>query len=255
MTDFFADRKDLRDRSILVLGDIHGNFEAYSAATKFADDNKLFIVSLGDIVDYGAASAAVIWDFAGRVNRGDALMILGNHERKMTKYFTQVAAGNVRVQIGKAQQATIDSFEGRTEIIARFQNLCAASSGIVKIGKTVFTHGAISARFWFTDPDKVSNNRVIENDAFFGQIIPHQRADDGFPVRIYDWVNAIPADFTVMVGHDPRSFGTPFVDTNKDGGKAVFLDTGCSKVNLKTGEVGHLSGAVLKDGAFTLVEF
>jgi hypothetical protein len=58
---------------------------------------------------------------------------------------------------------------------------------------------------------------------------------DGFPERLHDWVDRIPAGYTLYCGHDRRSTdGRPYVQEGALGGKAVFLDTGA-------GKGGHLS--------------
>ena len=71
--------------------------------------------------------------------------------------------------------------------------------------------------------------------------------EDGYPVRLYNWVDDIPMGKTVIVGHDMRPMFAknlltePLVVNNTNGGRAVFMDTGC-------GKGGKLSGAVyLKD--------
>jgi protein phosphatase len=57
----------------------------------------------------------------------------------------------------------------------------------------------------------------------------------GRPERLLNWVKVIPENVTVYCGHDRRSNdGRPYIRTNADGGKAVFMDTGA-------GKGGHLS--------------
>ena len=63
---------------------------------------------------------------------------------------------------------------------------------------------------------------------------------DGYPERIYNWVDRIPPRKTVVVGHDVRQTNEPLVVKGTEGGTAVFLDTGSSKDTIdKPG--GHLS--------------
>ncbi len=57
----------------------------------------------------------------------------------------------------------------------------------------------------------------------------------GKPERLLRWVEDIPANMTVYCGHDRRSAdGRPYIKTNRNGGRAIFLDTGA-------GKGGHLS--------------
>ena len=71
-----------------------------------------------------------------------------------------------------------------------------------------------------------------------GEMMP-----DGYPVRLYNWIEEVPVGKTVMVGHDRMPIHNvpitePMVKDNANGGKVVFLDTGC-------GKGGFLSGAVV----------
>jgi hypothetical protein len=74
----------------------------------------------------------------------------------------------------------------------------------------------------------------ILSRALFGQVTGRMQPD-GFPERLHDWVDRIPAGYTLYCGHDRRSTdGRPYVQEGALGGKAVFLDTGA-------GKGGHLS--------------
>lgn len=78
--------------------------------------------------------------------------------------------------------------------------------------------------------------------------------DDGYPVRLYNWIDEVPMGKTVIVGHDKMpiyniNITAPMIVTNKNGGRTVFMDTGC-------GKGGYLSGAVIvNDINFKLVDF
>jgi hypothetical protein len=59
---------------------------------------------------------------------------------------------------------------------------------------------------------------------------------------LYNWVDEIPMGRTVMVGHDRMPvfnvpITEPMVKTNSNGGKAIFIDTGCGKGGFLTGAV------------------
>jgi protein phosphatase len=57
----------------------------------------------------------------------------------------------------------------------------------------------------------------------------------GKPERLLRWVEDVPAGMIVYCGHDQRSTdGRPYIRTARNGGTAVFLDTGA-------GKGGHLS--------------
>ena len=70
--------------------------------------------------------------------------------------------------------------------------------------------------------------------------------NNGYPERLYNWVEKIPPRHTVVVGHAVLSVDEPVTKTGA-GGSAIFLDTGSSKdITFDNGSVepprrGHLS--------------
>ena len=65
--------------------------------------------------------------------------------------------------------------------------------------------------------------------ALYGQVTGRIRSD-GYPDRVHDWVDRIPADMMVVCGHDRRSKdGRPYVAQGAQGGRAVFTDCGAGK--------------------------
>jgi protein phosphatase len=102
-------------------------------------------------------------------------------------------------------------------------------------GRDFFVHGGFhSCMLYQPAPlfgDKVEGPLAR---ALFGQTTG-RRQPDGYPERLLDWVDRIPAGLTVYCGHDIRSTdGRPLTIRGAGGGRAVFLDTGA-------GKGGHLS--------------
>ena len=63
----------------------------------------------------------------------------------------------------------------------------------------------------------------------FGQVTGRMQPD-GYPERLHDWVDRLPAGIVVYCGHDRRSLdGRPYVHAGEAGGRAVFLDTGAEQ--------------------------
>jgi protein phosphatase len=79
----------------------------------------------------------------------------------------------------------------------------------------------------------INNPRLmgkLEGMALFGEIdTENPKREDGYPNRIYDWVDRIPATKRVMVGHDIRSTILPLFVKGAVGGEAYFMDTGSGK--------------------------
>lgn len=239
MPKFFEniEEKNISDdfAGLLVVGDIHGNIEAFTKAVNYATENNLYIVSLGDIVDYGSSSKECI-DLAKTLYDEKRIsIILGNHERKIHKYFIQNSEGHVRITIKPSIQATIDSFNNDKKSINNFMTLFSDMVNILKYKNVYFTHGALHDHIFQSS----EYNPVAYQYALFGEVDAKEpKRVDGYPSRIYEWVNKIPENISVYVGHDIRDYEKPFIDRS-----VVFLDTGSSKD-------GFLSGAVLNiDGS------
>jgi protein phosphatase len=115
-----------------------------------------------------------------------------------------------------------------------------------------FVHAASHPAIWETDPKigKTEKSRFIVGETV------NEIDEDGYPVRLYNWIEEIPAGKTVVVGHDRKpirnvAITSPMTVPNKNGGKAIFLDTGC-------GKGGFLSGVVVmadKTKKFNIVTY
>ena len=69
---------------------------------------------------------------------------------------------------------------------------------------------------------------------------------NGYPERLYNWVDRIPPRHRVVVGHAVLSVDAPVEKKGDEGGSAIFLDTGSSKdITFDNGNIepqrGHLS--------------
>ena len=223
-------------RGILVLGDVHGIMPPFEKAVRFASENNLYMVSLGDIVDYGPQSKAVTYLMKMLVDDNRASVILGNHEKKLQKYFVQKKEGEVRIKIKNSLQASIDSFTDEASIEAFFA-IHDQMANIMRFKNVYFTHGALH-RSVIDNGDQYS--ALGYQLALFGEVdntLPTRA--DGFPNRVFNWVNDIPEHVRVFVGHDIRSATEPVVH-----GNATFLDTGCGKEGVLHGAVLDHSGAL-----------
>ena len=225
---------------VLCIGDVHGNLEQFQNAVNYAQKNNMFIVSLGDLVDYGDNSKEIIILASNLVYYQNKMTIVeGNHEKKFAKWVKQSKEGNVRVKIKQALQASIDSFGNDEHAISVFMSLHSNMSNIIRFKNTFFTHGALD----YTIIDNPSYSPFAYQLSLFGEVdttLPPR--EDGFPNRVFNWVKKIPNEISVFVGHDIRSFDAPVVENN-----VFFIDTGCSKEEryAENPKKGFLSGAVL----------
>lgn len=217
--------------SLEVIGDVHGEFDAFKAIVDQALSNNRMILQLGDIVDYGPQTVKCLTLIYSLVMNGQAIMIIGNHERKFERYIKQYRDGAVKVKVTGGLAVTVEqldrlSTKKRTDFENKFLALMNHMRHHVVINDNLmFVHGSSTERMW-----KTRSNRLFgedENRAVFGQTDGFKA--DGFPNRIYTWVDEIPFSHIVYVGHDVRQTTEPLIHQGNSGGTAIFLDTGSSK--------------------------
>lgn len=210
---------------IRVVGDVHGDATGFAYA--MATDR--FIVQLGDLADHGPDSAATLRMMFDRVEAGQGLFILGNHDLKLAR-----ALSGEHVRIEAIVQATIDQMDDVLK--ERTVSLVARAPAWVRHGSVLFVHGGFHTLMLEREAPDHNLGRPAGPlaRALYGE--PTGRTQpDGYPERSLRWVDRIPNGITVYCGHDRRSHdGRPYVRHGSLGGKAIFLDTGA-------GKGGHLS--------------
>ncbi len=220
-------------RGVRVVGDVHGDARAFAIAC----DTDLFVVQLGDVIDYGPDSAAALRLAIDLVARRAGVFLLGNHDLKLAR---ALAGRNVRISPALAETlAGLD--EGLRAVAA---TAIAAAPAWLQWGHLLFVHGGFHTDMLDQPPATMADTHAggALGRALYGEPTGRVQAD-GYPERSLRWVDRIPPDLVVYCGHDRRSTdGRPYVRTGLLGGKAVFLDTGA-------GKGGHLSWIDLPAGA------
>lgn len=231
--DIHKDVQKLGYRGLMVIGDVHGMIEPLKNASEWATQRGLFCVFLGDIVDYGPNSLECVDHVYDIVTRGRGVTLMGNHERKIERWLDQVRHNDVRVRLSDGNKVTTRAIEAlspeaRRKFEIRFRALMGFSRHHLLVGDTLFTHGAAEPEMFNLKAARL--NGRFETMALFGEVDNNAPPrSDGYPTRIYEWVDRIPAGKRVMVGHDIRSAVKPLVQQGALGGEAYFMDTGSGK--------------------------
>ncbi|WP_458097045.1 metallophosphoesterase [Roseomonas sp. WA12] len=230
--------RDLRIRfeGIRVVGDVHGEAEAFHAAVEGATAERLFVIQLGDLTDGGPDGPGVLRRAFALRAEGRGLFVLGNHDHKLRR----ALEGNpLRIEpngLGRTLEQ-IDSSKDAEALRRRAVEEIGRAPAWLRIDQRLFVHGGFHPRMLHAPPPPDAGARKPEGlvpRALFGQVTSRMR-DDGYPERLHDWVDRIPQGFTVYCGHEVRSGdGRPFMQVGAGGGAAVFMDTGA-------GKGGHLS--------------
>lgn len=236
-TDLFKQVIARGYEGITVVPDVHGSLNAMLNAIRWAHRRNNFLLFLGDLLDYGLESLETIEEAYRLVTRGEAEVINGNHEKKIYRWVTQRDSSS-HIKLSEANKVTTQRIETLSESdrerwTSRFRALYNMSRNHRVAGNFAFTHGAIHPDIWQHTARRVSGK--FEEMCLFGEVDNEmQRRADGYPNRVYRWVDKLPNGHTAIVGHDIRSTNLPLIQQGANGGQAIFLDTGCSKS-------GHLS--------------
>jgi protein phosphatase len=217
------------DQAIRVVGDVHGDARAFAMAI----ETDRFIIQLGDVVDYGPDSAEALRLALRVIEEGRGIFLLGNHDLKLRR-----ALAGRDVRVGPELAATLAQLDPalRARAAAAIDRAPIWLRQHHAHGARLFVHGAFHTDMLQADPPPVPEGRIhgVLARALYGQTTGRLQPD-GYPERVLHWVDHIPPGLTVYVGHDRRSSdGRPYIRPGRQGGSAVFLDTGA-------GKGGHLS--------------
>lgn len=223
---------------ITVVPDVHGQLNALLNVIRWAQRRNNFILCTGDVLDYGKDSLETVDEMYRLVIRGEAEMIIGNHEKKIYRWISQRGTGQSYIKLSEGNKMTTNRFEELSQPEAdrwasRFKALYNMSRNHRVSQNFVFTHGAVHPDIWGVTEKRVVGR--LEEFCLFGEVDNTvAKRSDGFPNRVYNWVDKLPNNSVAIVGHDIRSTDVPLIHQGKMGGQAIFLDTGC-------GKHGHLS--------------
>ena len=248
-------------KKLRVIGDIHGNLKGFLEAIDVDEDT--FLLFLGDILDYGDDSLYTVAEVEEMIARGRAASIRGNHEKKVLKFILDMRnKGEYKGRLSHGNEATINRLkalapEHRLKWEAQLISLVDSSPDWIEVDRFLFTHGAGHPHMWGNKLFRAHQNSMIESYALYGET-DGTKGDDGYPTRLYNWIDEIPNGKVVIVGHAIRSV-EPMTVSGKLGGRAIFLDTGSSKDisavdGAKPGQMGKVSWLDFEINKFGLVQ-
>jgi protein phosphatase len=206
-----------------VIADVHGHPDMLARAAGDAPA----LVLLGDLVDRGPDSPGVLRLALDWIESGRARMVRSNHDDKLARALTgrKITAGRNL----SATLAALEAAQDAPDLKTRFLRAFEAAPFVINHGRYVMAHGAVHPLRFGEDGAYVVRESERDSDhmALYGEVDGTLQSD-GKPVRHYNWVDALPRGVTAIVGHDKRG-DTPFVHVGANGGRAIFLDTGCGK--------------------------
>jgi predicted phosphodiesterase len=208
-------------KGVLVVADVHGHPELFQAMIALAETENRFLMSLGDLVDRGPDNAAPIRQMLQLLAGGRGLFIRGNHDDKLYR----TLKGNPTI-VDSDLAVTIEQLDAAADgarLKKRFSEAYRAAPFIVTIGQTVLVHGGMA-------PAMLKSRSLpakLKALALYGEA---SRVDARRkPIRTYRWLDAVPSEMTVVIGHHPISDRSVLVRTNGAGGRLLHLDCGAGK--------------------------
>lgn len=208
-------------RGVLVIADVHGNPDLFGALLRLAENEALFVVSLGDLVDRGTDNAATIRQMLRVLAERRGLFIRGNHDDKLFR----TLKGNPTV-VDSDLAVTVEQLDAAADGRALEKGFFEAyrkAPYLVRLGDTVMVHGAFAPAMLKAK----SLPKKLRSLAIYGEATPDPIRKK--PVRTYRWLDSVPARTTVVIGHHPVSDASILVQRNAAGGRLIHLDCGAGK--------------------------
>ena len=205
-----------------IIGDVHGCFDELTAlletlgyelnadktTARHPDQRRAFFV--GDLVDRGPASPAVLRLVMNMVGDGTALCVPGNHEAKLLR---ALQGRNVTTSHGLAltlEQLSHEPPEFSKHVADFIDGL--VSHLVLDDGKLVIAHAGLRADM------HGRASAAVRAFALYGDTTG-ETDEFGLPVR-YPWAEDYRADAFVVYGHTPVPEATWL-------NKTICVDTGC----------------------------
>jgi len=224
----YNDKKELHGPFDIV-GDIHGCYdetilllEKLGYAINSIEDNgknygidvthpsKRQVIFLGDLIDRGPNSPAVLKLVMSMVRSGTALCVPGNHDLKLEK---KLNGKNVQLKHGLAEtmeQLSNESTEFLTDVKQFLYSLI--SHYILDDGKLAVAHAGIKEEM------QGRGSGAVRAFCLYGETTG-EIDEFGLPVR-YNWASEYRGDAKVVYGHTPIPKAEWF-------NKTIDIDTGC----------------------------
>jgi hypothetical protein len=217
--------------TVRCIGDVHGEAEPFAAAVADARARGIFVVQLGDLVDFGPDAPGCLRLMRGLIENGRGCLVRGNHDDRLFRHLAGRSIKPSRTLDDTLRQ--LAAAPDGPELTRWFCEVYPTMPYWLRLGDHLLAHAAFHPDMvHYTAPEAVPTGKRHQGKyralALYGETSGAQD-DDGFPVRTYGWVDRIPNGLTVMVGHDIRSRTEPLTVTGALGGRAVFLDTGSGK--------------------------
>jgi len=220
------------DLPVLIVGDVHGDFERLFAALKAYPADRWHTIFLGDLVDYGMFGVGCL-RFAR--DRKNSEVLLGNHEVAMLGALRNSALVGFYLSIG-GQQHDLDELRKDEPLQAWMQ----ARPLLLKLDDgTLVQHCGNDDYRMLLDKEysdavgTINTNGRLVLEAGDARLLWHVMSGKGVfasqPERLDRWLE-LTGSRRVVFGHTPHHEPKP---ARYHGGKAINFDGGLSRAHYR----------------------
>ena len=212
--------KDMGFDGIRVIPDVHGMADDFIEKLNGAKRKNLFVLQLGDIVDRGNADGLAMKASLDMVDEGAGEWVMGNHE---WKHYRAFIGNDVRLNDSQiiAQKRIND-----LGLVGRFVKQAERGQFWLSLDNWFFVHAAYHPAM---DRAELSNKefKMLRARAMYGETDGSRINENGFPVRLVNWVHKVPKGKSVFVGHHVLSVDhVTRTQPDEDTGEVFFMDMG-----------------------------
>lgn len=228
--DLFMEVKRRGFNGVTVAGDIHGNLDGLKSSLEWALSRNLLYLQLGDLVDYGPKSLECVTVLYDSITRGNAINVIGNHDRKIERWLQQDISlkrnpeylkNRAEVQLSESNKHTVEQIKNLSESERKVFE--AKFSAIMNLGRYHYNMKNCSFSHAGILPEMFS----INSDRLYGKF-ESMSLHGGYEENI-EWIQTIPSDKLVFVGHTIKNRLIPEKINLENGSVVIFQDTGSGK--------------------------
>jgi hypothetical protein len=217
---------------VRFFGDIHGCHAEFAALAEEAIDRNLHLHSLGDLINRGPDSPGCMRLACDLSDSGWLDLNPGNHDERFLRWFK-----GERVPIkpnGLASTlAQLEADPDSEALTRRYAHLLLRAPLWSRFGRIYAVHAALHPEMIGRDGPMLGASDWSSELHYFA--LEGELRQEGDPERralgrrSFHWLDEIPADVTVLIGHSLVSTEGARERRNEAGGRIIHLDTGLQK--------------------------
>jgi protein phosphatase len=219
-------------QGVRFFGDIHGCHAEFTALAEDAIGRNLHLHALGDLINRGPDSPGCMQLACDLHDAGWLDLNPGNHDERFVRWFRGEDVPVKPSGLGSTL-AQLETRADREAVTRRYAHLLLRAPLWSRFGRIYAVHAALHPEMLGRDgPMLGASNWSSELHHFALEGELRQEGDPerwALGRRSFNWLDAIPAGVTVMIGPSLVSTEGARERRNEAGGRIIHLDTGLQK--------------------------